>query len=76
MIRWRLWLAAGAAFVLGLLGIRAKWMSDGAEAARDRIDEQKAAAREEAKEIANEVEALDRDTLKRRAASWVRGAKR
>lgn len=71
-LRWQLWLAVGAAFVLGLLGIRAKWVADGEARLRAKVEAQRHRAARQAQEIENEVEALDRDSLKRRASVWVR----
>ena len=74
--RWQLWGLVGLAFLLGLLGIRAKWMSDGETKLRAKIAEQRRQAIREANEVRNEVEALDHDTLKQRAAKWVRNPDR
>lgn len=73
--RWQLWLAIGAAFIMGLLGIRAKWVADGEARLRAKVEARRQAAMQQAREIENEVEALDRDSLKRRAAVWVRRTK-
>lgn len=75
LARWQLWCVVAAAFVLGLLGIRAKWMADGEARLRAKVEAQRQAATQRAREIENEVEALDRDSLKRRASVWVRRPK-
>lgn len=74
--RWQLWAILGAAFLLGILGIRAKWVSDGEAKLRAKIEAKRQEAVQQAREIENEVEALDRDALKSRARQWVRGPKR
>jgi len=74
--RWQLYLILAGAFVVGLLGIRSSLLAQGEARLRARIEAKRAAARDAAQEIENEVDALDRDDLKRRAAVWVRNAKR
>lgn len=74
--RWQLWAILVAAFLLGILGIRAKWISDGEAKLRAKIEAKRQEAVQQAREIENEVEALDRDALKSRARQWVRGPKR
>lgn len=74
--RIKFWLAA-----LGLVvtALAASWFG-GRKVAQNSIKLKQSEARlkaiEEAKEIENEVEALDHDTLKSRARVWVRGPKR
>ena len=72
-IRWQLYLVLTVAFFAALIGIRAKLLAEGEARLRAKIDKDRLEAARAAKEIENEVEALDRDTLKRRAAGWVRG---
>lgn len=74
--KWKLYALVAIAFAAGILGIRAKWISDGEMKVRERMAEQQARAAREATEIRNEVEALDRDTLRDRASQWVRNGKR
>lgn len=74
--RWQLYAVVAVAFVLGVLGIRSRWIAEGEEKLRSKIEARNRQARDEAREIANEVEALDRDSLKRRAAIWVRRSDR
>lgn len=74
--RWQLWVVVAVAFVLGVLGIRARWLYDGEQRLREKIEAQRADALRRAREVENEVEALDRDALKRRASVWVRDSKR
>ena len=71
-IRWQLYLVLTVAFVAGVFGIRAKWLAEGEARMRVKIDKDRLESARAAKEIENEIEALDRDTLKRRAAGWVR----
>lgn len=60
-----------------LLSIRlaSSWFG-GRKAAQADINAAHIATAKAAKEVENEVEALDRDTLRRRASKWVRGPKR
>lgn len=74
--RWQLYLILAGAFVVGLLGIRSSLLTQGETRLRAKIEAKRVAARDAAQEIENEVDALDRDDLKRRAAVWVRNAKR
>ncbi len=76
MMRWQLYLILAGAFVLGVLGIRARLLAEGEERLRAKIATQKMEAIKEAQEVQNEVEALDRSTLRDRAIVWVRKSKR
>lgn len=71
-VRWQLYLVLTVAFFAALIGIRAKLLAEGEARLRAKIDKDRLEAAHAAKEIDNEVESLDRDTLKRRAAGWVR----
>lgn len=75
-VKWQLYGVLAVAFVLGVLGIRAKLLADGEARLRAKIDAKRVEAMHEAQEVRNEVEALDRDSLKSRARQWVRGPKR
>lgn len=75
-IKWKLYALIALAFVLGLVGLRAKFVSDGEKKLRAKIDADRISAIREANDVRNEVEALDRDTLQSRARRWVRGPKR
>ena len=70
------WIMATLAAVAGFLAI---WFG-GRRSAKADIKAKQATARlkaaKEAEDVRNEVEALDRDALKRRAAGWVRGPDR
>lgn len=70
------WVSAAVVAVISLAAI---WLN-GRRSAKTRIKlqqvENRIAAVKQAKEIENEVQALDRDSLKRRASVWVRGSKR
>ena len=70
--RWQLYLVLTVAFFAALVGIRAKLLAEGEARLRAKIDKDRLEAARAAKEIENEIEELDRDTLKRRAAGWVR----
>lgn len=70
--RWQLWGVVALAFILGILGVRAKWVSDGEAKLRAKMEAQRLKSLERARDIENEVEALDRDTLRNRARQWVR----
>lgn len=72
----KLYLVVGVAFILGVLGIRAKWMHDGEEKVRRQLADKRLKAIKEAEDVRSEVEALDRDTLRDRATVWVRKSKR
>lgn len=74
--RWQLYAVLVTALVLGLLGVRTKLLADGEARLRAKIEEQRGAAAHNAREITNEVEALDTDALKSRARRWVRGPDR
>lgn len=74
-LRLKLYLVLGVAFMLGVLGIRAKWISDGEERVRVQIADKRLKAMKEAQDVRNEVEGFDRDTLRGRATVWVRGNK-
>ncbi len=76
MTRLKLYLVVGAAFFLGLMGIRAKLLSEGETRLKAKIDAERVLAAGKAKEIRDEVEAFDRDALRGRATVWVRGDKR
>ena len=70
------WLAGAA---IGALGFLAVWFGGKASAksdARAKQAEARLKAAKEAEDVRNEVEALDRDALKRRASVWVRKPKR
>ena len=71
-VRWQLYLVLTVAFFAALIGIRAKLLAEGEARLRAKIDKDRLEAARAAKEIENEIEALDRGTLKRRAAGWVR----
>ena len=75
LTKWQLYLVLGAAFALGILGIRAKLLSEGEARLRGALADQRVKAIREAQEVRNDVEALDQDTLRARAAVWVRGNK-
>ena len=70
MARIKLYIAAGAAFMLGLLGIYWRGKSAGAEAERNKHLRRRVDAMTTAKDIRDEVES-DPD-LVRRASEWVR----
>ncbi len=64
------------AVVAGIAGLAAIWFGGrkaGVSAIKAKQNEERLEAVKEANEVRNEVEALDRDTLKRRASKWVRG---
>ena len=75
-LRLKLYALIAVAFAMGVLGLRAKWIGDGEARVRDKLEKQRAKAIEDATEVRNEVEALDRDTLRDRATRWVRDGKR
>lgn len=67
------------AALVGIGGFLAIWLGgrrSGKAAAEAKINKARLEAVKEASEVRNEVEALDRDSLKSRARGWVRGPKR
>lgn len=70
--RLKLYAIAGAAFVLGLLGIYWRGRSDGASSERASATKQRLDQLLEAKEVENEIEILDDVGLGERAGRWVR----
>lgn len=62
------------ALVLAFLGLKARWVSEGRKQQVQVDTVRTLRVVHKAVEVENEVEALDRDTLKRRAAKWVRGS--
>jgi membrane protein implicated in regulation of membrane protease activity len=75
MIRLKLWAAGMAAAVAALLSIWfGRRMSGKANAKAKRANE-RLKAMKEAEVIENEVQALDRDTLRARSSVWVRNRK-
>jgi hypothetical protein len=74
--RWQLYAVLAVAFGLGLLGIRARLLAEGEERLRTKLATRKMEAIKQAQEVQNEVESLDRGTLRDRAVVWVRKSKR
>jgi hypothetical protein len=74
-IRIKLYLVIAAAFFVGVLGIRAKWINEGEARVRSQLADKRLRAIKEAEDVRNEVEAIDRGTLRDRGAVWVRGTK-
>lgn len=74
--RLQIWAAAAAMFIIALA---ASWFG-GRKAAQADIKADRAERRlqtvKEARDVADEIEALDRDTLNARARVWVRGVNR
>lgn len=65
------------AVIAGIAGLAAIWFGGrkaGISGIKAKQNEAKLEAVNEANEVRNEVEALDRDSLKRRASKWVRGS--
>lgn len=76
LARLKLW-AAGAGILIAALA--ASWFGgrkSGISDTKAAQTEARLTAVKKAQEVENEVEALDRDALKRRAAVWVRQDKR
>jgi hypothetical protein len=74
LTKWQLYGVVAVAFILGCLGVRSALLHQGEQRLRQKIERRTLERVQEAQEVRNEVEALDRDTLKRRAAKWVRGS--
>ena len=70
--RIKLYIAAGAAFALGLLGIYLSGRRAGADAARAAANEARFDDLATAKRIEVETNALNDDALRERASRWVR----
>lgn len=69
---WQLYALVVVAFALGLFGLRASFIKEGEAKAKSKINEQRIKDMKDAQNVQNEVEALDTDSLKRRASVWVR----
>lgn len=73
------WLAAGLTYILSGFVQRRQTFNQGQAAGeakeKNAAAEATAAAQREAKEVRNEVEALPDAELRKRASTWVRGAK-
>lgn len=70
--RIQLYLLIGAAFILGAVGIYASGVQRGIDRSRNRINEQRLENIRTAKEVEDEIEALDDIGLVDRASEWVR----
>lgn len=57
---------------LAALGLRAKWVADGVRKQQAKQAQERLNKIDEANGVRNEVEAMDPDTLERRASVWVR----
>jgi len=67
------WIIAIATTVAGLAAIWFGGRKAGISDVKAKQNEEQLKAVKDANEVRNEVEALDRDALKRRATKWVRG---
>ena len=74
--RLQTWAAVIGFFVVALAASWFGGRNAGAADTKAKATEDKLKAARAAQGIENEVEALDRDDLKRRATVWVRGTKR
>lgn len=72
--RLKLYALVAAAFLLGVIGMRALWIDEGVDREKARRDKQRLGDMREAKEIEDEVEVLDDVGLGERAGRWVRQA--
>ena len=70
--RLKLYALLALAFVLGVLGLRFLWVNEGIQKAEAKRNEKRLEAIRKANEVENEVEALDPDTLRKRASKWLR----
>ena len=70
--RIKLYIAAGAAFALALLGIYWSGRRDGAAAVKADINENRLDTVRQAKEIEDEIKSLDDPAFIDRAGQWVR----
>ncbi len=71
---WPYVAAVGAGLAL-LIGVRQSGKSAGRDEVRREMDEQAARAREIAREVDQNLDALDADSVRRRADDWVRKPK-
>lgn len=71
-LRWKLYVAGLAAFMLGLLGIYFSGRRDGAAAVKADINENRLDTVRQAKEIEDEIKSLDDPAFIDRAGQWVR----
>jgi hypothetical protein len=76
VLKLKLYALVIVAFALGVLGIRSMWIQQGEDRLRSKIERERLDAALKAKEIENEVEALDRDAVRRRGKLWVRKSSR
>lgn len=72
--RLKLYALVAAAFILGVLGMRAFWIKEGAAREAAKRNEKRIDDMRKAKEIEDEVEILDDAGLGERASKWVRQA--
>ncbi len=70
--RIKLYIAAGAAFALGLLGIWLSGRRAGAAAAKAAANEARFDDLGKARKVEEEINALGNDALRERASRWVR----
>lgn len=70
--RIQLYLLISAAFVLGAVGIYASGVQRGIDRTQRKIDGRRLDNMQEAKEVEDEIKALDDVDLARRASKWVR----
>ena len=71
-LRWKLYVAGLAAFMLGLLGIYFSGRRDGAAAVKADVNEARLDAVKAAKEVEDEIKSLDDPAFIDRAGQWVR----
>lgn len=72
--RLKLYALVAAAFILGVLGMRAFWIDEGVDRERAKRDKKRLDDMHKAKEVEDEVEILDDVGLGERASKWVRQA--
>lgn len=71
----KLYAAAALAFMVGLIGIYLQGRRAGVDAVTAKTQKRRIDDIQAAREVENEIEALDNDELRRRASVWVRSGK-
>lgn len=74
--RLKLYAILAVAFIAGVLGIRSALLQAGEDRLRAKIERDRLDATLKAMEVENEVEALDRESVRRRGKLWVRKSSR
>ena len=71
-LRWKIYGLAAAAFVIGVMGMRARWIDGALAEAEAKRNAARLQAVREANEVRRDVEIMDDTGLADRASRWVR----